>query len=253
MPNPNRFIFSANAFAVADNVEPPTQAGKAWASVGLPMTGGTVTAGPVSDSNAGLSFRNATASVKGWFDGAYYVTENTARVENVNIEEWLHADVIEVKLTFKFQKNPLDLVVDVNRNPYTGLSIAGQNFSNVTLDDTDPKGAGHNHPIVPGRPYHHHKSKSQKDLKLHTSIARDRDNETPQSHFGRLKFVGQDYGYVDVAAAAGQRRVYFGEWAEEEDWQGVIGLRVEFMDDKGNLTRQIAIADYLGNNGQFYP
>lgn len=221
------------------------------------MTGGVVSASHGSYVGQGLSFTSASAEIKGWHDSVSdtYITENTVIVKTLKIEEWLEAAKIEVKLTFKFQKSPLDLTVEVTSSPYEDLKILTVPYK-ITLDNTDPKNAGHNHPITPGRPHHVHKSKSQKDLKLHTSIARDLAYEGSQPPYGRLKFAPHpkcDYGYVDVQAAGGQRRVYFGEWAEEEDWQGVVGLRVEFLDDGGKLKRQIVVADWLGDNGQFYP
>lgn len=296
MQNPYRFIFSANAVAVADNAEPPGQTGKAWASVALPMTGGTVTTDHLSHSDAVLSFSDAWAEIKGWHDSASdtYITENRVVVKGLDIEKppgaaegWLHADQIEVMLTFKFKKSTPNLTVEVNpdqgpgvpRRPYTGLKIAGQSFSNVVLEKTKPKDAGQNHKNFraaegPDNKEHHiHKSGTNRDLRFHTSIARDIDPPNPPPN--RLKFDNPDYGRIRVhedktvspfvwrvftgtdaqflALTDRKRCVYLGEWAQDEDWQGIVGLRVAFLDGDGNITRQIVVADWLGDNGQFYP
>ncbi len=255
----SRFIFCANAVAVADNTEPPTQAGKAWATATLPMTGGHVKVGPESYKGSDFSFGSATADVKGWYDGSRYVTENTVVVENLNIGNWLHADRIEVCLKFQYKELPRELTVNVTQKPYTGLQIQGQDFSDVTFSEAIPRIAGaddeafrkelENGELLKGK-YRIHKSKSAsgRGLKVESSIAQD----------DRLVFdpLTGDFGYYSVKNSAGQEtaRVYLGEWAEDDDWQGVVGLRVEFRNpDTAKIERQIVVADWLNDNGEFFP
>ncbi len=245
MPNQKRFIFSASAVAVADNTEPPAQTGKAWASVALPMTGGTVTAGPVSHSDSVLSFSNATAEIKGWFDGTYYITENRVVVENLDVEDWLHADGVEVKLTFKFQKSPeqltADLFTDYRVLRVDGTPIPGAAPNTLPVHDAENHGQFRNHLANnPGSIGLSGKFRVKKS-KAHASLAQNPG----------LSFADPDFGFKDSASHPG-RRVYLSEWAEDEDWQGVVGLRIEFR-EAGTITRQIVVADWLGNNGQFYP
>ncbi|HSB13908.1 MAG TPA: hypothetical protein VLE22_05580 [Bryobacteraceae bacterium] len=212
------------------------------------MTGGTVTAGPVSQTDPVLSFSNARAEIKGWFDSASntYITENWVRVESLDVEDWLHADRVEVKLTFKFQKSSeqltADLVTVYSELRVDNAPIASAPPNTLPVHDAENHAQFRNHLAAdPGAIGLSGKFKIKKS-KAHASLAQNPG----------LSFVDPNFGFKDSTLHPG-RRVYLSEWAEDEDWQGIVGLRAVFLDPQGNLQRQIVVADWLGNNGQFYP
>jgi hypothetical protein len=86
----------------------------------------------------------------------------------------------------------------------------------------------------PGKHHIHAKGKA------FTSLAEDPGN--------RLGFNATDHAFLDVPDVG---QIFFGEWAEDQDWQGVMGLRIKL--DSPQAKGEIVIADWLGDNGQFYP
>jgi hypothetical protein len=245
-----RFIYSASSVAVAAKFDGPHALNRAWATAALPMIGGTDIAtekGP--NGNPVLSFASATAHVKGWESpSGVFNTLNTVTVTGLNVlKGLLTADKIEVSLQFAFTKNSKEeLTVDVPPNPYTNLWIAGQDYSNVVLEGVLAKSAGKAHDKFckddlpkerPGK-FHIHQKKRKTAF---TYLSKDPNN--------RLQSTNTEHGYLDFDSG----RVYLGEWASEEDWQGLVGLRIVFESSDPVARGEIVIADWLGNNGQFYP
>ncbi|HSB14269.1 MAG TPA: hypothetical protein VLE22_07400 [Bryobacteraceae bacterium] len=254
MPNPRKFIYSASAVAVAAKFDGPHALNRAWATVALPMIGGSdISTEKGPNGNPVLSFASATASVKGSENSGVFTTINTVTVEGLNIlSGWLEAD-LELTLRFDYADgNPAVLGAVVSNQPFTRLVVGGQDFGNVTLDNEPVKQAAKDHDkfrndlkqgtILKDKHHINKSKKNKKELKAHASIAVDP---------ARLKFdpATGEYGYV----GAPERRVYIGEWAEDEDWQGIVGLRIVFESTNPQAKGEIVIADWLGDNGQFYP
>jgi len=164
----------------------------------------------------------------------------------------LTADKIEFSLRSDFNSKE-ELTVDLN-GVYTGLLIDGASFDNVTLANAIAVSAASNHQqfrkdlaggkVLKGRG-HIHKVKRVSEQKAHASLAVDPGK--------RLKYdplPKADYGYVDVN---GFFRVYFGAWSEDENYQGVVGLRIVLDSAQPAAPGEIVVADDLGNNGQFFP
>ena len=248
MTTEKRFIYSASSAGVAARFDGPHALNRAWATANLPMIGGdevsTVT-GPAG--NPVLSFTSATAHVKGWESApGVFTTENTVTVTGLNILNRVTARKLEVRLRFIATANPEKLTVEVTANPYEELLIDGQNFSDVVFESDLALAAGEDHgkfrsQELPARRRGKHHIHKKLDTAF-TTLSRD-----PK---GRLTSEPTEHGYLAVADLG---RIYFGEWAEEEDWQGVVGLRVALDSVQPQARGEIVIADWLGNNGQFYP
>ena len=252
-----RFIYSACAVAVAAKFDGPHALNRTWATVALPMIGGSdISTEKGPNGNPVLSFASATAHVRGFESSpGTFTTINTVTVTDLNIMSgWLQAD-LELALRFDYTDgNPAVLTPDLTLRPYTRLLVTGQDFSNVSLDDYPPKQAATDHDqfradlkqgkILAGKSHiHKTKKKKPRELKAHAGLAVDPNNRlqfTPATH---------EYGYFGPP----ERRVYMGEWAQEDDWQGLVGLRIVFNSTTPQATGEIVIADWLGNNGQFYP
>lgn len=251
-----RFIYSASSVAVAAKFGGASPLNRAWATATLPMIGGediSTEKGP--NGNPVLSFSTATAQVQGFESGGVYTTVNTVAVTDLNVLNKLTAHKIEVSLRFDFNiKEELTVTLD---GAYGGLLIDGVSYENVTWDNEIARSAGRDHrkfrhdlvagTVLKGRS-HIHKTKAGVDQKAHASLAKDPD--------GRLGNVldlpthQADYGFVDVD---GFFRVYFGAWSQDENYQGVVGLRIVLDDAQPAAPGEIVVADDLGNNGQFFP
>ncbi len=248
MATQKRFIYNASSVGVAARFDGPHALDRAWATANLPMIGGedvSTENGP--NGNPVLGFASATARVKGWESApGVFTTENTVTVTGLNILNRLTARKLEVSLRFSASGSPDKLTVDVTVNPYEGLKIDGQDFSDVVFESDLARAAGDDHRNfrereLPAR----RKGKHHIHTKLgtaFTTLSRDPKN--------RLTSEPTEHGYLTVPNLG---RIYFGEWAEEEDWQGVVGLRVVLDGGQSQPRGEIVIADWLGNNGQFYP
>ena len=248
MATEKRFIYSASSVGVAARFDGPHALNRAWATANLPMIGGedvsTVT-GPAG--NPVLSFASATAHVKGWESApGVFTTENTVTVTGLNILNRVTARKLEVNLRFTAARSPEKLTVEVTANPYEELRIDGKDFSDVVFEGDLARKAGEDHKNfrdkeLPARRRGKHHIHAKLGTAF-TTLSLDPNN--------RLTSDPTEHGYLTVANLG---RIYFGEWAEEVDWQGIVGLRVALDSGQPQARGEIVIADWLGNNGQFYP
>jgi hypothetical protein len=274
--NPNsRFIYSADAVAVAAVITSPQVFEQSWASAALPSIGGTVTSPqptPVNITLAGkhiLSFSSANTTITGKETlGGKVVTEATTTVNGLKILKDLTGlidpdkGVIEAKVdlmvTSTFGNNPnKPTKVTVTNKPYNVLTVVtkigdpGDDYSKVRLNEVRANKAGTNHSDfrdndLPGIP-NHHPLNPDKLEKVHLALADDANSPPLENDL-----AAKEFSFVDLKDAAGvvYGRVYFGGWIEEENRQIVTGLRVVLH--TGDVKGEIVIAD-PGWNGGFYP
>jgi hypothetical protein len=250
-----RFIYSAGATAVGAVLTKPAVS-RAWASVSLPSIGGVVTSmasgQQVPTALAGiLSFNTAVTEITGRMQNKQAVTDVITTVTGLDVcGGKLKAERIELRMTFAFNESNEKLAsVTVTAGPYTGLEIDGKPVA-VTLNSQLADDAGKNHK----------KFRDNLPAKSHPRDHSSKDDAKPgrERQFGRVhanlvnETLQQDpekgeFSYI----AASFGRVHFVDWAQDDNWQSIVGLRIE-LDGKTGAEGTIVIAD-IDPNGEFYP
>ena len=253
-----RFIHSAGATAVGVVLTKPPVA-RAWASVSLPSIGGVVTSmasgQQVPTALAGiLSFNTAVTEITGRMQNNHAVTDVVTTVTGLDVcGGKLKADKIELRMTFAFDEGNEKLAsVAVTANPYTNVEIDGQAVGLISLDTNLADSAGKKHRVfrdsLPAKS-HRRDHTSKVDIQPGRRRQFGRVHATLVQQALDEDLVKKEFAYKTASFG----RVHFAEWAQDDNWQSIVGLRIE-LDGKNcsGAEGMIVIGD-IDPNGEFYP
>lgn len=252
-----RFIYSAGATAVGAVLTKPTVS-RAWASASLPSIGGVVTAvasgQQIPTALAGiLSFNAAVTEITGRAHNGKVVTDVITTVTGLDVcGGRLKAAKVDLRMRFKFDEGSEKLEeVFVTPNLFDGLEIDGRPVA-ISLDSRMADEAGKDHrrfrdSLPANRHLRDHSSKL--DAKA------NREHQFGRAHVKLVKeALAEDPSKKEFSfLTASFGRVHFAEWAQDDNWQSITGLRIELGGEGSNGAAGLIVVGDIDPNGEFYP